>query len=187
MNARSHSGQQNPSDIPALPARVPYGDPAALGTNQVIRPSVQPGIPRPRGSAPGDQLEIDLVSARRCWDAVDRARAEYAPLVLDAAESEVAALYEPLAHLLAHRHGPDPHWEPAAKLGLRKAIQCWSRPDQPSGFAEYARGAIEAEIRAAVAHHAVDRHPPAALIRRPRGHPEAKPTDRGSSGGDRRR
>jgi len=79
------------------------------------------------------------------WDALARARADYAPRVLAEAEDAVFRWYLPVARSLAT--GPavtavDPvAVEQAAELGLAQAVLGWRGPDC-EGFERFARGVI---------------------------------------------
>ncbi len=150
------------ADLRPPAGHAPGSDSALLTSiGEAVESSAQPSIPQQRDSECGALDEVNPTSTSELWEAIARARAEYDPLILNAAESAIAAAYQPLAHLLASRHdrvGPDTVLLRAAEQGLRKAIGCWPRPDQPWGFEEYARGAIEMEIRVIHDRHGSDRH-----------------------------
>ncbi len=82
---------------------------------------------------------------RWLWDALARARANYSPRVLAAAEDAVFRWYLPLARSLATGPGMravDPiAVEQAAELGLAQAVLSWRQPDWQE-FQRYASSMI---------------------------------------------
>src|SRR5664279_2044071 len=72
----------------------------AAGTGGPSRPVI------PRPGCEGDDRVDGVGAARELWDALTRARAEYAPLVLAAAEQAVFRFYLPLAQTLASAVAP---------------------------------------------------------------------------------
>ena len=95
---------------------------------------------------------VDHVAAQRLWVALGRARADYVPQVLAAAEEAVFRFYLPLARSLAAAAGDTSPvvdregFVQAAELGLAQAVLGWRAPD-PEGFEGYARMAITARLR----------------------------------------
>ncbi|MEO7126547.1 MAG: hypothetical protein ABI382_11610 [Nakamurella sp.] len=136
--------------VPATAPAVRFGvarcslPPALLPNAGAARPSTvlaEEGTARRGGW-------VDAAKTGRVWAALIRARAEYDPEVLSAAESAVALLYLPLAHELARSCSPGALCcMRASERALVKAVRNWSRDGGSWGFEEYARGAIEAEIR----------------------------------------
>lgn len=101
------------------------------------------------------------------WDALIRARADYAPRVLAAAEDAVFRWYLPLARAVAA--GPavdlvDPVVvEQAAELGLAQAVLGWRQRDCRE-FERFARAMISERVRLCIATpgtRRVDSGPPA--------------------------
>ena len=83
--------------------------------------------------------------ARWLWDALARARANYSPRVLAAAEDAVFRWYLPLARSMSTDQAGtavDPiAIEQAAELGLAQAVLGWRQPDCRE-FERYASGMI---------------------------------------------
>jgi len=111
-------------------------------------------IPAPRNfSAP--QAPGFPVRWLRVWTALGKARAQYDPRILAAAEDDVLVLYRPVARSIAAKAAPaqglsDKQAERLADRGLVKAIRnC--RAWDIRGFELYVKAAIESELRNTVA------------------------------------
>lgn len=87
--------------------------------------------------------------AQRLWDALARARAEYAPRLLAEAEDAVFRFYLPLAKSLAGASTTGAQdtvaVEQAAELGLAQAVLAWPGADS-RGFERFARAAITSQL-----------------------------------------
>jgi hypothetical protein len=98
----------------------------------------------------GDDRVDGVGSAQELWDALTRARAEYAPLVLAAAEEAVFRFYLPLAKTLASTVAPRGvdrvEAEQAADVALAQAVLGW-QDGAREGFDAFARAAIESQLR----------------------------------------
>jgi len=100
-------------------------------------------------SPSGDFADVDP-KATELWDALARARAQYDPRVLAAAEDRVFRFYLPLAWALADS------WAAgvvrsvdagrAAEVGLAEAVLGWQRAGG-AGFEAHARVVISAQLR----------------------------------------
>ena len=99
-------------------------------------------------------FESDPAEAQSLWNALARARADYAPRVLAAAEDAVFRWYLPLARTLASGAAgtaADPiAVEQAAELGLAQAVLGWPRADC-GGFERFARTMIAERVRCCAA------------------------------------
>ena len=108
------------------------------------------GPPRPVIPRQGDDRVDGVGSAQELWDALTRARAEYAPLVLAAAEEAVFRFYLPLAKTLASTVAPRGvdrvEAEQAADVALAQAVLGW-QDGAREGFDAFARAAIESQLR----------------------------------------
>ena len=108
------------------------------------------GPPRPVIPRQGDDRVDGVGSAQELWDALTRARAEYAPLVLAAAEEAVFRFYLPLAQTLASTVAPRGvdrvEAEQAADVALAQAVLGW-QDGAREGFDAFARAAIESQLR----------------------------------------
>lgn len=102
------------------------------------------GLPVSGRAAGNDHSDVG-VAAQDLWDALNRARAHYAPLVLTAAENAVVKFYLPLARTLASGWavgGLDPaSTEETAEVGLTHAVQGWQHSNG-QGFDGYARATM---------------------------------------------
>ena len=89
-------------------------------------------------------------AAEELWDALARARAEYAPMVLAAAEEAVVRFYLPLAQTLASAVAP--RWvdrvkaEQEAGVALAHAVLAW-QDGAREGFDVFARATINSQLR----------------------------------------
>ena len=108
------------------------------------------GPPRPVIPRQGDDRVDAVGSAQELWDALTRARAEYAPLVLAAAEEAVFRFYLPLAQTLASAVAPRRldrvEAEQAAEVALAQAVLAWQE-EAREGFDVFARAAIDTQLR----------------------------------------
>jgi hypothetical protein len=110
-----------------------------------------------RGASAGADLEgwsrtvrADPAAARQLWAALARARADYEPTVLAAAEDAVFRFHLPLARsladALASSVADSDGLEQAAELGLAQAVLQWREPDT-GGFEEFAGRVIANRLR----------------------------------------
>ena len=123
--------------------------------------SITPPRTRPRSAVEDTAATLDSQfihewpdppAALRLWDSFAAARAYYDPRILAAAEDAVYQFYLPLARHLAHAtNSAAESRRVRAERGLAKAVMAWVRPDAGQ-FEEYARGAIESEMRQPVNH-----------------------------------
>jgi len=110
--------------------------------------SPRPAIP-PVGREVNDRADVGGAS-QDVWDALTRARAEYAPMVLASAEEAVVRFYRPLAQTLAR--AASPRWlervkaEQAASVALARAVVSWQEGAR-EGFDAFARAAIDSQLR----------------------------------------
>jgi hypothetical protein len=117
-----------------------------------------PAIPQP--DREGDERADGVAAAQELWDTLIRARADFAPRILAAAEDAVFRFYLPLARTLAGApatRGVDPtEAEQAAEVGLAQAVLDWQHR-AIRGFDAYARAAITVQLRLLSAAHAPNR------------------------------
>jgi len=110
-------------------------------------------VPAPRDpSAPKDACPS--VRRQQVWIALHKARAQYAPRILAAAEDAVRTHYGPVARAIATEAAPayglsDEQAEQLADRGLDKAVS-HCRAWDIRGFELYVHAAIESELRNAV-------------------------------------
>lgn len=136
---RDHTAGHPPS---ARPHEAAVASRNTLGQSQLHPIPTQrrsPAPPSEEGSWP------------HVWAALDRAQANYDPLILDAAEKAVLECYRSAAQAVAKNaapaHGLDqPQAETLAELALIKSIrQC--RAWNIHGFELYVHAAVESELR----------------------------------------
>ena len=127
-----------------MPMTTTNGVCGSAGTGGPARPV----IPRPERE--GDERADGVAVVQELWDALIRARADYAPRILAAAEDAVFRFYLPLARTLAGApatRGVDPtEAEQAAEVGLAQAVLDWQHR-AIRGFDAYARAAITVQLR----------------------------------------
>ena len=110
-------------------------------------------VPGPREPSVS-QTAGSSVRRQHVWTALDKARAQYAPRILAAAEEAVFTHYRPVARAIATDLAPayglsDGQAEQLADRGLAKAIRdcrAWAI----HGFELYVHAAVESELRNAV-------------------------------------
>ena len=142
MRTSQGSGPRHPeSTVPMTSVRTVRGSAGPGGPSR-------PVIPRP--GREGDDRVDGVGAARELWGALTRARAEYAPLVLAAAEQAVFRFYLPLAQTLASTVAPRGvdrvEAEQAAEVALAQAVLAWQE-EAREGFDAFARAAIESQLR----------------------------------------
>jgi len=119
------------------------GDESA-GTAEVALPDMAHTDREGTGPVHGDD------AAEGLWDALAKARAEYAPQLLAATEDAVVRFYLPLARTLASAVAPRglDHLEAehAAVVALAHAVLAWQDAAR-EGFDAFARGAINSQLR----------------------------------------
>ena len=127
-------------------------DPPATMTNQTTghgstgtsRPIMDHTVREGAGPVDGDGAAEEL------WDALARARAEYAPQLLAATEDAVVRFYLPLARTLASAVAPRGldqfEAEHAAVVALAHAVLAWQDAAR-EGFDAFARAAIKSQLR----------------------------------------
>ena len=142
MRTSQGSGPRHPeSTVPMTSVRTVRGSAGPGGPSR-------PVIPRP--GREGDDRVDGVGAARELWGALTRARAEYAPLVLAAAEQAVFRFYLPLAQTLASAVAPRRldrvEAEQAAEVALAQAVLAWQE-EAREGFDAFARAAIDTQLR----------------------------------------
>lgn len=131
----------------------------------IVRHVTGSTIPAPRDSSVS-QAAYPPARWQQVWTALGKARAQYAPRVLAAAEDAVHMQYQPTARAIATNDAPayglsNQQAELLADRGLAKAIRdC--RAWDIHGFELYVHAAIESELRnTAVPATRPITHPPA--------------------------
>ena len=116
----------------------------SAGTGEASLPNMAHTDREGAGPVDGDGDVQDL------WDALARARAEYAPQLLAATEDAVVRFYLPLARTLANAVAPRrlDHFEAehAAVVALSHAVLAWQDAAR-EGFDAFARAAINSQLR----------------------------------------
>jgi hypothetical protein len=137
----SHQPRHPESTAPMTNERAGRG---SAGSSEPPRPAI--AQPDREGDGPVDRLG----AAEELWDALTRARAEYAPQLLAAAEDAVFRLYLPLAKTLSSAVAPGGadrfEAEHAAVVALAHAVVAW-QDGAREGFDAFARAAINAQLR----------------------------------------
>ena len=117
---------------------------ASAGTGEASRPNMTHNDREGAGPVDGDD------AAEGLWDALARARAEYAPQLLAATEDAVVRFYLPLARTLASAVAPRGldqfEAEHAAVVALAHAVLAWQDAAR-EGFDAFARAAIKSQLR----------------------------------------
>ena len=130
-------------DPPATMTNETTGDESA-GTGEASLPNMAHTDREGTGPVDGDDAAEEL------WDALARARAEYAPQLLAATEDAVVRFYLPLARTLASAVAPRglDHLEAehAAVVALAHAVLAWQDAAR-EGFDAFARAAINSQLR----------------------------------------
>jgi len=99
-----------------------------------------------RAVGAGDRADRIDDTASELWDALTRARADYSPMMLAAAEDSVFRFYLPMAFGWVSGSARITDVEHAAEVGLAEAMLRWPRGDS-CGFEAYARAVIAAQLR----------------------------------------
>ena len=117
---------------------------ASAGTGEASLPNMAHTDREDAGPVDGDGAVEEL------WDALARARAEYAPQLLAATEDAVVRFYLPLARTLASAVAPrgldQVEAEHAAVVALAHAVLAWQDAAR-EGFDAFARAAIKSQLR----------------------------------------
>jgi hypothetical protein len=116
----------------------------SAGTGEASLPNMAHTDREGAGPVDGDGAVEEL------WDALARARVEYAPQLLAATEDAVVRFYLPLARTLASAVAPRGldqfEAEHAAAVALAHAVLAWQDAAR-EGFDAFARAAIKSQLR----------------------------------------